>query len=180
MNYFRCIGQKRIVWLALCLMNIMVLSCAAHRKMGTIAVSEATEDLSYRLGIPLTDEDNLELYRMVALWIGAPHRMGRSTKKGTDCSGFVTNIYKNIYGKTLARSSAAMLATNCERINKKSLCEGDLVFFYTRRKSKRPSHVGIYLKDGKFVHSSTSKGVIISSLDEPYYKKRWITGGVVR
>ena len=67
MNYFRSIGQKRIVWLALCLMNIMVLSCAAHRGTGTIAVSEATEDLSYRLGIPLTDEDNLELYRMVAL-----------------------------------------------------------------------------------------------------------------
>lgn len=104
MNYFRCIGQKRIVWLALCLMNIMVLSCAAHRKMGTIAVSEATEDLSYRLGIPLTDEDNLELYRMVALWIGTPHRMGRSTKKGTDCSGFVTNIYKNKRAKLLQKS----------------------------------------------------------------------------
>ncbi|RRD62583.1 C40 family peptidase [Tannerella forsythia] len=180
MSFCRYIGKKRVVWLVVCMMSLMVWSCAAHKGTGALSVSEATETLSHRLGIPLTDEDNLELYRMVAQWIGTPHRMGRSTKKGTDCSGFVTNVYKKIYGKTLARSSAAMLAANCDRIDKKSLREGDLVFFYTRRKSKRPSHVGIYLKDGKFAHSSTSKGVIISRLEEPYYKKRWITGGVVR
>lgn len=154
------------------------MSCAAHK--GVSSVSKTNDELSYRLGIKVTADDNIALYRMIAEWLGTPHRMGGSSKSGTDCSGFVTSIYKKIYGKRLERSSADMLVTNCKRINKRSLSEGDLVFFHTRRKSKRPSHVGIYLKDGKFAHSSTSNGVIISNLNESYYKKRWIAGGVVK
>jgi cell wall-associated NlpC family hydrolase len=100
--------------------------------------------------------------------------------RGTDCSGFVLNIYRSVYGKTLARSSADMLRINCRNIPRQSLREGNLVFFATNRNSRKVSHVGIYLKDGKFAHASTSKGVIISRLDEPYYRQRWISGGVVR
>jgi cell wall-associated NlpC family hydrolase len=129
----------------------------------------------------VTPKDNLELYDMIARWIGTPYRMGQSSRKGTDCSGFVSVVYKNIYGKELARSSAAMLQLNCRPVKAPAkLREGDLVFFHTTKNSKRPSHVGIYLKDRKFAHSSTSRGVIISSLDEPYYLNRWISGGIVK
>ncbi|MDR2341562.1 MAG: C40 family peptidase, partial [Campylobacteraceae bacterium] len=59
--------------------------------------------------------------------------------------------------------------------------EGNLVFFRTDNGDKKtPNHIGIYLKEDKFVHASTSKGVIVSSLDEPYYKKAWISGGRVK
>jgi len=60
------------------------------------------------------------------------------------------------------------------------LQEGDLVFFNTNgNKRKTPSHVGIYLKDGRFIHTSTSKGVMVNNLNEPYYKRTWLTGGRV-
>ena len=142
---------------------------------------ERANMLSSKLGLPVTPTDNLSLYDMVSEWIGTPHRMGRNTRKGTDCSGFVSVVYGHIYGKSLARSSSAMLRQNCRPVMEQSnLREGDLVFFYTGRHTHIPSHVGIYLKDRKFVHSSTSHGVIISSLDEPYYAKRWISGGIVK
>ncbi|MDR2468896.1 MAG: C40 family peptidase [Tannerella sp.] len=145
------------------------------------AAVERARILSLKLGLPVTAEDYLPLYGMVSEWLGTPHRMGQRSRKGTDCSGFVTVVYGNIYGKALARSSSAMLRQNCRPVKEQAkLREGDLVFFHTGRNTKIPSHVGIYLKDRKFVHSSTSHGVIISSLDEPYYAKRWISGGIVK
>lgn len=158
------------------------LSCATTRRHGiALSAPELAETLSFRLGMQVTSNDNLGLYDLISKWIGTPHRMGQSSMKGTDCSGFVSILYKNIYGKNLERSSAAMLKVNCRKItNQENLREGDLVFFYTGRLSQTPSHVGIYLKDRKFAHSSTTNGVIISSLDEPYYVKRWISGGIVK
>jgi cell wall-associated NlpC family hydrolase len=100
--------------------------------------------------------------------------------RGTDCSGFVFNIYRSVYGKNLARNSADMLRRNCRSISLQNLQEGNLVFFATGRNLKKISHVGIYLKDGKFAHASTSNGVTISNLNEPYYRQRWVSGGVVR
>lgn len=145
------------------------------------AVVELAASLSSKLGIPVTTGDNLDLYKYVSQWIGTPYRRAGSTKKGVDCSGFVTNVSRSIYDKKLERSSASILRVNCDKINKQELHEGDLVFFWTRGKlSQTPSHVGIYLKDGKFAHSSTSHGVIISSLNEPYYAKRWISGGKMK
>jgi len=100
--------------------------------------------------------------------------------RGTDCSGFVLNVYRSVYGKNLARNSADMLRLNCRSIPMQNLREGNLVFFATNRNSRRVSHVGVYLKDGKFAHASSSRGVIISNLNETYYRQRWVSGGVVR
>jgi cell wall-associated NlpC family hydrolase len=157
------------------------LSCATRRHAATLSAPELAEVLSYRLGMSVTSNDNLELYDLISKWIGTPHKMGQSSKKGTDCSGFVSIICKEIYGKNLERSSAAMLKVNCRKVlHQENLREGDLVFFYTGKLSQTPSHVGIYLKDGKFAHSSTTNGVIVSSLNEPYYVKRWISGGIIK
>ena len=69
----------------------------------------------------------------------------------------------------------------CRKVSRGKLQEGDLVFFRTGSgKKKVPNHVGIYLKNGKFIHTSTSKGVIVSNLSEPYYTRSWITGGRVK
>ena len=57
---------------------------------------------------------------------------------------------------------------------------GDLVFFSSSRSKKKVAHVGIYLKNGKFIHASTSKGVIVSRLSEDYYTRHWISGGRIR
>lgn len=107
--------------------------------------------------------------------------MGGSTKRGVDCSGFVAIVFREVYRKQLARSSADMLKYNCKKVSRSKLQEGDLVFFRTGSgKKKVPNHVGIYLKNGKFIHTSTSKGVMVSSLSEPYYTRTWITGGRVK
>ena len=142
--------------------------------------SNATRTLTTRYGIQVTPRDNQALYNTVARWLGTPYRNGQSSMRGTDCSGFVMNVYRSVYGKTLARNSADMLRKNCRSIPRQSLREGNLVFFATGRNSRKVSHVGIYLKDGKFAHASTSQGVIISNLNETYYRQRWVSGGVVR
>jgi cell wall-associated NlpC family hydrolase len=144
------------------------------------SVPNATRRLSTQYGIQVTPRDNYALYNTVAQWLGTPYRRGQSSMRGTDCSGFVLNVYRSVYGKNLARNSADMLRVNCRSIPRQNLREGDLVFFATNRVSKRVSHVGIYLKNGRFAHASTSKGVIVSSLDEAYYRQRWVAGGVVR
>lgn len=90
-------------------------------------------------------------------------------------------VSAEVYGKQLARSSADMLKYNCKKVSRGKLQEGDLVFFKTGGgKKKTPNHVGIYLKNGKFIHTSTSRGVMVSSLSEPYYTRSWITGGRVK
>ena len=76
----------------------------------------------------------------------------------------------------LSRSTDGQLKES-NKIARRNLREGDLVFFTSRSSRKKVAHVGIYLKDGKFIHASTSRGVIISSLNEDYYRKHWLSGG---
>ncbi len=132
------------------------------------------------LGLDKERKDNYALYREASAWLHVPHIEGGTSRRGTDCSFLVYTIYKTVYGKTLERNSSAMLAKNCRKIGKSRLREGDLVFFSTGNKAKAyVNHVGIYLKANKFLHASTSRGVIVSDLDEPYYQKTWVCGGRV-
>lgn len=108
-------------------------------------------------------------------WLGTPHRMGGTTKQGVDCSGFVCNVYKEIYGITLPRRSQDM-AKACKTISKKDLEEGDLVFF-NNKKGGSINHVGIFLDKDKFIHTSSSKGVTVGRLTETYWAERFRCGG---
>lgn len=125
------------------------------------------------------DGDNKKLYTVVEKWLGVPYKYGGQTKSGTDCSGLVVEVYKDVYGKKLYRSSYEIYEKNCKQIKKNDLKEGDLVFFITSKTGKRINHVGIYLNDNKFVHSTTSRGVIISDLSEAYYEKYFYRAGRV-
>ncbi len=163
---------------------LVLLSGCGTRKVQQIALPadfKGPKELERIYGVRITPNDNIFLYNEGARWLGVPHRLGGTTKSGIDCSGFVTQVYRLVYDKQLARSSADMLKQNCRKIGREGLREGDLVFFRTGG-SKRgiPNHVGIYLKNGRFIHTSTSGGVMISSLSEPYYIKTWLTGGRVK
>ena len=122
---------------------------------------------------------NKKLYKEVDEWLGVPYKYGGQSKKGTDCSGLVVEIYKEVYGIKLYRSSSEIYEKNCKKIKKSDLKEGDLVFFITSKNEKKINHVGLYLKDDKFVHTSTKKGVIISELKEPYYESTFFDAGRV-
>ena len=132
---------------------------------------------SVRLGIDIDMKDNHALYVESANWLGVPYRGGGSTKRGVDCSGLVYSIYKKVYHKELQRNSDEQRKKDCRKIRKSKLREGDLVFFHNGRKKKRATHVGIYLKNRKFIHASTSQGVIVSRLDEKYWDEHWLSGG---
>lgn len=128
------------------------------------------------LGIERGPNDNEELYDAVQSWIGTPYLYGGETKAGVDCSGFVGHIYQQVYHRRLHRVANDM-QQDCTLISRSELREGDLVFF-TNSKGK-VSHVGIYLKDDIFAHSSTSRGVIISRLGDSYWSKHFYKGGRV-
>ena len=132
---------------------------------------------SVRLGIDIDMKDNHALYVESANWLGVPYRGGGNTKRGVDCSGLVYSIYKKVYRKELQRNSDEQRKKDCRKIRKSKLREGDLVFFHNGRKKKRATHVGIYLKNRKFIHASTSQGVIVSRLDEKYWDEHWLNGG---
>lgn len=103
--------------------------------------------------------------------LGIPYRLGGDTPRGMDCSGFVKYIFQKTLDITLPRQVSA-LKTFGKHKDRKNLQFGDLVFF-NNIESANISHVGIYLDLNQFVHASLSKGVIISSLDESYYNKRY-------
>jgi lipoprotein Spr len=132
---------------------------------------------SVRLGIDIDMKDNHALYIESANWLGVPYRNGGTTRRGVDCSGLTSAIYDKVYHKNLERNSDDQRKKDCRKVKKGKLREGDLVFFHNGRKKKRATHVGIYLKDRKFIHASTSQGVIISNLDEEYWRKHWLSGG---
>lgn len=118
-----------------------------------------------------------KLYTFIDDWMGAPHRMGGGTKNGVDCSGFIDLLFEDVYQKELPRTSYEM-AEVVKRKYEKQLKEGDLVFFSFGKKSV--DHVGIYLANNKFAHVSTSKGVIISDLHDPWYYKYFVRCGSIR
>ncbi len=135
------------------------------------------EEHSLILGFPLSGNENPELIKEVASWLGTPYRHGGSTKAGTDCSGMVRQIFLVVFKISLPRSSAA-IADFSSRIRRTQLRVGDLVFFETASK-RRINHVGIYLGSNKFIHSSTSRGVIVTDLDETYWIGTYARAGRV-
>ncbi|MCD6662100.1 MAG: C40 family peptidase [Comamonas sp.] len=105
-------------------------------------------------------------------FLGVPYRRGgTSAETGFDCSGFVRNIFEQTRGLVLPRKAADQ-ARSTEKIDKKDLQPGDLVFFNTMRRTF--SHVGIYIGDGKFIHSPRSGlRVRVEDMQESYWKKRF-------
>ena len=140
---------------------------------------KALAQASVRLGMDIELTDNHKLYVNAAEWIGTPYRAGGGSRHGTDCSGLVSQLYKKTYRMCLSRSTDGQLKES-NKIARRNLREGDLVFFTSRSSRKKVAHVGIYLKDGKFIHASTSQGVIVSSLKEKYYTQHWLCGGRVK
>lgn len=112
---------------------------------------------------------NLEKYARE--WLGAKYVYGAASKKKTDCSGYVMQVYKGFYGISLDHSSQHMFDDGRGySIKRTKLKEGDLVFFGNFWKI---SHVGIYLKGDRFIHASTSSGVIITPMDDKYWASKY-------
>ncbi|WP_336788280.1 C40 family peptidase [Paenibacillus sp. MMO-177] len=115
--------------------------------------------------------NGMDIKHAVDQVVGTPYKWGGTTTNGFDCSGFILYIF-NKYDVDLPRTSKAQ-AQEGIKVAKENLKPGDLVFFNTD--GKGISHAGIYIGNEQFAHSSSSKGVRISSLSEDYYEKRYVT-----
>jgi lipoprotein Spr len=116
---------------------------------------------------------NTKLYEAIEDWWATRYHYGGTTKKGIDCSAFTGALFTAAFGVSLPRTAKDQYA-QCDKVERENLTEGDLVFFNTRG---GVSHVGVYLANGYFVHSSVHGGVTINSLDEDYYNRKYISGG---
>lgn len=148
---------------------------------GGAELSEDLKKISKRVGFAVLQSDNVNMYKSVIDWLGTPYKYGGMSKKGVDCSAFVQSVYKTAMNILLSRVSAQMHSKDCNLVAKNVLQEGDLVFFRTDgRRTTTPNHVGLYLKNNKFAHASSSQGVTISDLTTSYYVQTWLTGGHVK
>lgn len=120
-------------------------------------------------------DEKYMLVKVAKSFMGAPYKYGGNTLRGLDCSAYVKKIYE-IFDVQLPRSAREQYLVGT-KINRNELAVGDLVFFKTRRYAKFPTHVGIFIGDGNFIHASSGKGrlgVKIDSLTSDYYSGAYI------
>jgi cell wall-associated NlpC family hydrolase len=130
------------------------------------------------VGVTSKEIDNMPLYQFIDKWYGTNYRLGGSDGAGIDCSAFAQKLYAEVFGETLLRTAQEQFS-NCKRLkHSHDVREGDLVFFHIH--SKHITHVGVYLANNFFVHSSTTGGVMISSLNEEYWSKYYAGCGRVQ
>jgi cell wall-associated NlpC family hydrolase len=128
-----------------------------------------------RLDVPVETIQNKSLYELIDNWWGTPYRLGGTTQKGIDCSAFVQTLMMGVFAMQLPRTAREQKEA-ASWIPMDDLKEGDLIFFNTRG---GVSHVGVYLHNNKFVHASTSGGVMISDLNETYWSRKLLGAGRV-
>jgi probable lipoprotein NlpC len=139
----------------LMLVGLLVTGCAsAPEEPQIVYATRPTSDIEQLLR---TEADR---------WMGTPHRLGGVSSKGIDCSGLVMQMYKRLFGIRLPRTTSKQVSKGVA-VGRGQLQPGDLVFFHPPRKAR---HVGIYLGGGEFVHTSSSQGVMISHMQEAYWR----------
>lgn len=174
---FRARSLKRTV-LLLCTASIFLLPSCSH-KGGTVR-RHGKGSLEMRIPMPGNlSHTQRRLLAEAESWMGTPYRYaGQEKGKGTDCSGMVMAVYETVTGCKLPRNSAKQ-AEFCKNLKPRDVAPGDLVFFATGKDPDKVSHVGIMLDNDRFIHASTSKGVVVSNVSAPYYTRTFMMFGRV-
>ena len=162
-HFPRHLPQKRFGWAGCLLLALWLAGCAAgvapEPSPGPYAADGQPPEAVLRSGI--------------RPWLGTPHRMGGMGTKGIDCSGLAVRLYRDLFHVRLPRTTTAQMRSG-HPVARSDLAAGDLVFF--KPVNKKYYHVGIYLDNGEFVHTSTSNGVMISRMDDDYWSRSYLTG----
>jgi cell wall-associated NlpC family hydrolase len=136
--------------------------------------------LKYAAYLHITPEKitNISLYSFIDEWLNTPYKWGGTDKRGIDCSAFMQRLLLTVYNINIPRTSVEQFFHDW--VNRfgstEHLAEGDLVFFRTMR-GKLISHVGLYLNNRMFINASSSKGVSIGNLDDPYWRSKYVAAG---
>ncbi|MFT6927842.1 MAG: putative lipoprotein NlpC [Psychromonas sp.] len=118
---------------------------------------------------PQEDLPSVLLGNEFDIWEGTPYRYGGANKQGIDCSALIQKIYLSSFNIKLPRTTERQSRQGYP-INKNKLQVGDLVFFKT---SLTENHVGIFIGKGQFLHASSSQGVMISALNNSYWRSKY-------
>ena len=153
-------------WLLTVVSALLIVGCATAPETGPQQFPKTIDD-------PV---DNLQTEKVlrteIRSWLGTPHRMGGMSRRGIDCSGLVVSLYRDLFDMQLPRTTRAQMRSG-RWVARSNLVPGDLVFF---KPATKTHHVGIYLGKGEFVHTSTRKGVMISRLDDDFWRSCYLTG----
>jgi len=151
-------------------LTTFLISCGSSRK--TTTTTTKVEKPSKKSNSKKTEA----VVKYAKTFNGTKYKFGGTTKKGMDCSGLVYTSYKK-EGITMPRVSRDM-ATKGKRISISKINKGDLLFFKTNKNKKTINHVGLVVENKRgevfFIHATSSLGVIISSLEERYWKNSFI------
>lgn len=176
--------KRYVIQSAICLILISVfVSCSTSKRVTNDSGKYNKSNSGFYkkhseiYGIQFKGNENKNLLLAIDGWLGSGYKYGGCSKTGTDCSCLVKNIYKQVYEIELNRTTNGIYQ-QVKHISRNNLKEGDILFF--KINGKTISHVGLYIKNDKFVHASSSRGVVISDLNQDYYKKRFFTGGRIK
>ncbi|GAA0723931.1 hypothetical protein GCM10009430_27920 [Aquimarina litoralis] len=181
---------------------IGVMSCGGSKKAEQEALAQARRDsialakqnailpiqkkYGAILGIPPKKVENVALFEFIDEWMNTPYLLGGNTKKGIDCSYFTQYIYHDVYGNLIERTAEKQFKADDTNKFKglHNLKQGDLIFFNKQGSEHREiTHVGFYLGNDRFVHSTSRRGnsggngVQISILSEQPWKRMFVAAG---
>ncbi len=154
-------------------------SSKKHASTGAQGYGSATTQRGGSGKISYADEPSDAMGRDLAAearrWLGTPYRYGGQDRSGTDCSGLVMEVYREVCAVKLPRSSSSQMSY-CTEVARNKARMGDLMFFGG---SGKVSHVGLYIGNGEMIHASSSRGVMISNVDTGYWGQRLLGAGRV-
>ena len=173
---------SRFLAALLCALLLLAGGCKSSRKSSRPPYSKTEKPRPGKSSdekVRIVEKSDNDLVAEAKRWLGTPYRYGGTEKgKGTDCSGLTMTVYHSVLGLKIPRNSAEQQKF-CAPLKRNELQAGDLVFFSSAKGRGRVSHVGLYVDEGIFIHASSSRGVIASSLDENYYATHYHSSGRV-
>jgi cell wall-associated NlpC family hydrolase len=147
---------------------LLLFSCGSKKSYPNRKVTTAVSDT---ISSPVISPDAIRIVDFAKTFDGTRYKYGGTTKRGMDCSGLIYTSFK-AHNIDIPRTTGELASTG-DWVDLKEVTVGDLVFFATRKNSRKVNHVGLVtdVRPGQveFIHASTSKGVIISSIAERYW-----------